>query len=121
MPNDSLFPIADNKLFYSIKEVQVMLGVSRATVYRVINADELELVKIGGRSLIPKEGLCRFMHTLKPHKLMVGARCGSHTGQKSGGGEGVADPFEAVPRLRKEVSWSVERDRGMHRRRSIRS
>ncbi len=45
--------MADEPLGYSISEAQRRLGnVSRNTIYRAVNREELELVKIGTRSII---------------------------------------------------------------------
>jgi hypothetical protein len=45
--------VADETLGYSIPEAQRRLGnVSRNTIYRAVHRDDLELVKIGTRSII---------------------------------------------------------------------
>lgn len=45
-------------LAYSIPETGRMLGgICRASVYRLVNRQELELVKIGGRSMITAQSI----------------------------------------------------------------
>lgn len=41
-----------NKLAYTIREAVAATGLSRATLYRLANAGEIALAKIGGRTLI---------------------------------------------------------------------
>jgi excisionase family DNA binding protein len=40
------------RLAYSIKDAATALGISRATLYRLINVGELRTLRIGGRRLI---------------------------------------------------------------------
>jgi excisionase family DNA binding protein len=42
-------PIPD-RLLYSPRETQELLGISRATVYRLVGAGRLKTVKIGSRT-----------------------------------------------------------------------
>jgi excisionase family DNA binding protein len=42
-------PIPD-RLLYSPRETQELLGISRATVYRLVSAGKLKKVKIGSRT-----------------------------------------------------------------------
>lgn len=43
-------PIHSNALLYRISIAETKLGVSRSTIYRLVNEGELELVKISKRS-----------------------------------------------------------------------
>ncbi len=50
------------RLSFSIAEAEVMSGLSRATIYRLIAAGKLQTVQRGRRRLVPKdelERLCR--------------------------------------------------------------
>lgn len=68
MPLSSLSPLSGvalapqsgsdiERLGYTIPEVCRIVPCSRATVYRLINQNKLELLKIGGRSIIPARSL----------------------------------------------------------------
>lgn len=41
---------SSNALLYRIQTAEIKLGVSRSTIYRLVNEGELELIKIGKRS-----------------------------------------------------------------------
>lgn len=41
---------ADDALLYRIPTAEAKLGVSRSTIYRLVQAGQLELIKIGKRS-----------------------------------------------------------------------
>lgn len=41
-----------NKLAYSIPEAAAAISVSRATLYRLINSNDLPIVKIGSRTVV---------------------------------------------------------------------
>lgn len=43
-------PLLGNALLYRIHIAETKLGVSRSTIYRLVNEGELELVKISKRS-----------------------------------------------------------------------
>ena len=46
-----------NKLSYGVREAGAALGLSRATVYRLIERGELPTFKIGTRTLIQRTAL----------------------------------------------------------------
>ena len=53
--------IHGEKLAYRINPAAALLGLSRATIYRLIHAGELDLVKLSERaSGIPRESLGRY-------------------------------------------------------------
>lgn len=41
------------KLGYSLAEVEIATGLSRATLYRMLSAGQLSTVKVRGRRLVP--------------------------------------------------------------------
>jgi excisionase family DNA binding protein len=45
------------RLAYSINESAFMLSVSRSTIFNLINDKKLTIIKIRGRTLIPRESL----------------------------------------------------------------
>jgi excisionase family DNA binding protein len=47
------------RLAYSFAEVEVSTGVSRATLYRMVDAGKLRTVQLGGRRLVPAAELER--------------------------------------------------------------
>jgi len=49
---------------YSIAEIVERLGVGRTTVYGLVNAGELERVKIGRRSLVTGDSLEDYISSL---------------------------------------------------------
>lgn len=49
------------KLAYSLAEAAKVSSLGRSTLYRHIRAKRLELVRVGGRSLIPAAALHRFL------------------------------------------------------------
>jgi excisionase family DNA binding protein len=56
------------RLAYSIREAASVLSLSRTTIYKLIAAGELSVVKIGTRSLIPSAAVETFLqrHTPSP-------------------------------------------------------
>lgn len=48
-------------LAYRIKEAAAALGVGRTTIYRLIQNGQLNVVRVGNRSLIPVEALEAFL------------------------------------------------------------
>jgi predicted DNA-binding transcriptional regulator AlpA len=53
-----------NRALYPIKEVEVVLSLSHATVYRLINNGKLDARKIGARSFVTSESLVAFLASL---------------------------------------------------------
>jgi excisionase family DNA binding protein len=59
--------LADNvpavvpRLLYSIAETERLLGISHATLYRLIRASRLDAVKIGATTRIPAASIERFI------------------------------------------------------------
>lgn len=54
-------PASKAPLFHRINPTLERLGISRTTLYRLVDAGELDLVKIGPQaSAIPHESLARF-------------------------------------------------------------
>ena len=47
----------ENKMLLSISEASAALGISRPTFYRLIRADGLPTIRVGGRVLIPVKQL----------------------------------------------------------------
>jgi excisionase family DNA binding protein len=50
-----------SRLLYPIAETEQLLGISHATVYRLVRAGHLDLKKIGGKSVITAESIDRFV------------------------------------------------------------
>ena len=52
------------------KQACVLLSISKATLYRLINADKLQLVKIGERaSAIPSESIENYLRSINAISL----------------------------------------------------
>jgi len=51
-----------DKLAYTVSEAAEAVGVHRATIYRLVKAGELRLVKFAGRSVILAEDLKEALH-----------------------------------------------------------
>lgn len=49
--------IVSNKDFLSVKDVCVLLGASRWTIYRMIDNGQLKAAKIGRRTIISREAI----------------------------------------------------------------
>ena len=52
---------APERLTYTVPDVIAALGLSRPTVYNLINSGELPSLKVGKRRLIRAEALDRFL------------------------------------------------------------
>lgn len=50
------------RLAYSLSEAARVSSLGRSTLYRHIRAKRLQLVRVGGRSLIPATALHRFLN-----------------------------------------------------------
>jgi predicted site-specific integrase-resolvase len=48
-----------DRLLYSPKETEALLGISHATCYRLINAGKLDARKIGNKTVITGESILR--------------------------------------------------------------
>jgi len=55
-----------NRLLYSPSETQTLLGISHATLYRLLRARHLDAVKIGAATRIPAASIERFISGLPP-------------------------------------------------------
>jgi excisionase family DNA binding protein len=51
------------------REAQIYLGVSPATLYRLLAAGKLTALKLGGRTLIPVDALDAFWNSLPKAKF----------------------------------------------------
>lgn len=49
------------KLTYTVNEATEALGIGRTTLYELINADKLAVVKIGSRTIIRRKDLDAFL------------------------------------------------------------
>lgn len=54
-------PVPGGPILLSVKDAAEHLGVSRATLYQLVNSGELESVEIGSRRLVSREALMRFV------------------------------------------------------------
>lgn len=57
------------KLLHQIHEVQDVLGLSRSNIYNLERRGELEMVKVGTRSLITDASLEAFVERLRAKSL----------------------------------------------------
>jgi excisionase family DNA binding protein len=55
---------ADPRLAFTVKEVRKLVGISNATLYKVIGRRELRVVKMGGRTLIMAKDLREWLDGL---------------------------------------------------------
>lgn len=54
--------LSSDRLTYSVADVIGLTGLSRATIYRQIDAGHLTIVKIGRRTLIKREAIEAFLN-----------------------------------------------------------
>lgn len=59
---------AIERLAYSAKQVAVMTGLSRSTVYELIAAGELDAVRVGRRVLVRADSVERWFGKLPDHE-----------------------------------------------------
>jgi excisionase family DNA binding protein len=52
------------RALYSPREVENILSISHAQLYRLLGAGRLSAVKIGNRTRIPAESIARFIESL---------------------------------------------------------
>lgn len=45
------------KLVYSVKEVAVLLGISKSFAYQLVKEKKIPVVELDGRKIIPKQAL----------------------------------------------------------------
>lgn len=84
------------RLVYPVAEVAAQLGdVSTRTVYRLMDAGELESVKIGGRRGVPHEALVEFIARQRANPSTDGEGAGS--GPAGGAGTGPRPPYPPTP------------------------
>jgi excisionase family DNA binding protein len=55
------------KLAYSVGDAGALLGVSKATVYRLMNTRKLAARKVAGRTVVTRTDLEGFLADLPPH------------------------------------------------------
>jgi predicted DNA-binding transcriptional regulator AlpA len=53
-----------SRALYSPKETETILGISHATVYRLIGGGQLDARKLGGKTLITANSIARFIAEL---------------------------------------------------------
>jgi excisionase family DNA binding protein len=54
----------DTRLFYAPREAEAILGISHATLYRLIRAGRLDAKKLGAKTLITAESILRLASEL---------------------------------------------------------
>ncbi|MGH1491793.1 MAG: helix-turn-helix domain-containing protein [Acidimicrobiales bacterium] len=64
MTNHQANPTTEPPLLFAIHEAADLLGIGRTNVYVLMNNGKLHSVKIGGRRLIPRVSLERFVNEL---------------------------------------------------------
>ncbi len=64
--SSTALPAAPPRALYSPREAEAILGVSHATLYRLIAAGQLDARKIGGKTVITMESIERFVAKLPP-------------------------------------------------------
>ena len=74
-----------DKLAYTVSEAAEAVGVHRATIYRLVKAGELRLVKFAGRSVILAEDLKEALH--RGAIRFAPIRCGAWVCGLAGEGE----------------------------------
>lgn len=62
------------KLLHEIEAAQEALGVGRTTIYNLAKKGQLELVKIGARTLVTDTSLQAFVASLRPATLQMKAK-----------------------------------------------
>ena len=71
-PWDVMVEVMDEPLGYSVTETQRRLGnISRNSVYRAVNRQDLELVKIGTRSIITARSVNALLNRSAELKAVV--------------------------------------------------
>ena len=56
----------EQKLTFTVKEIRKLVGISNATLYKILAKGELRAVKVGARTLIRREDLLRWLDKLPP-------------------------------------------------------
>jgi excisionase family DNA binding protein len=59
-----IFTPAPTRALYSPRETEVLLGISHATLYRLLAAGKLDARKIGSKTVITAESIERFLEGL---------------------------------------------------------
>jgi excisionase family DNA binding protein len=59
-----LIPADEPKLSYTVKEVRKLVGISTATLYKILGRRELRAVKLGNRTLILAKDLQEWLNNL---------------------------------------------------------
>ncbi len=61
--NQPFNPVVQEKEFLSIKDVCMLLGASRWTIYRLIDKGELNVAKIGNRTIVRRNEIDKLFNT----------------------------------------------------------
>ena len=56
---------SSGKLAYTVPEAQDATGLSRSTLYRLIDGKKLRIIKVGTRTLIPADSLVTYLDSLE--------------------------------------------------------
>lgn len=62
--------MTQEKSVYSVKEIQELFHLSKASVYNAIKAGTIPSIRIGGRVLIPKVQINRMLHGENVHQTI---------------------------------------------------
>ncbi len=76
---------AEKRLLLRVEEAAALLGVGRTTVYAMVSAQKLPIVRIGRSVRIPRESLVQWIQELVEGKADE---------------RGVDSPASAIPRVR---------------------
>jgi prophage regulatory protein len=60
-----------DRLLVSIRDAAIALGVSRATIYKLLKIGKLKGVRLGGRSMIPTQVLRGYAESLSDYALVM--------------------------------------------------
>jgi excisionase family DNA binding protein len=61
MSNKSLNIRPEEKIALRVSEAVAVSGLSRSTLYKLLSAEKLRAVKVGGRRLILRQDLCSLL------------------------------------------------------------
>lgn len=55
--------MTQNKQFYSVEEIQQLMGISRASAYALVKSKNFPTVHVGARILVPVEQFKKWVET----------------------------------------------------------